>query len=224
MSLGISEMILNKTCELHWDLSLYLVENGKQIIRDSQVRIVFQLVVSIIDQKDMMCPDSRDIVLSDTFLEKLTNKPWLHVTQVRDEILARMTISGVGRPLRNASDNYKHLVRRFFPSNPSRNEGAHALPTVHAVIPLNIWWVMEKNFSVLLLGYESTLPARYDYILSLVTAYITRKRNQLLNPRNLEIASIKHDPLYNIFGVSFFHRSQLRGIVRDHVTPVLMND
>ena len=103
MSLGISEMILNKTCELHWDLSLYLVENGKQIIRDSQVRIVFQLVVSIIDQKDMMCPDSRDIVLSDTFLEKLTNKPWLHVTQVRDEILARMTISGEGRPLRNPS-------------------------------------------------------------------------------------------------------------------------
>ena len=138
MSLGISEMILNKTCELHWDLSLYLVENGKQIIRDSQVRIVFQLVVSIIDQKDMMCPDSRDIVLSDTFLEKLTNKPWLHVTQVRDEILARMTISGVGRPLRNASDNYKHLVRRFFPSNPSRNEEAHALPTVHAVIPLHL--------------------------------------------------------------------------------------
>ena len=224
MSLDISEVILNKTCVLHWDLSLYLVECGKQIIRDSQVRIVFQLLVNIIDEKDMLCPDSRDIVLSDTFLEKLTNKPYLHVTQVRDEILARMTISGEGRPLRNPSDNFKLLMHRFFPSTPSRDDAGHSLPTVHAVIPQNIWWVMDRNLSVLLLGYESTLPVRYDYILSLVTTYITRKRHQLINPRNMEIASIRNDPLYNIFGVSFFHRSQLRGIVRDHVTPVLMND
>ena len=83
---------------------------------------------------------------------------------------------------------------------------------------------MDRNLSVLLLGYESTLPVMYNHILTLVTTYITGKRHQLISPRNMEIASIRNDPLYAIFGVSFFHRSQLRGIVRDHVTPVLMND
>lgn len=223
MSAGLGEMIMNRNCELHWRLTMFLVDCGKNIIRRSQVRIIFQLFLSIIEERQLACPDSQDIFLCDKQLQQLVEMPHIHLSQLRDKIMSMLTLSNTGRAVSNPTDTYKIMIHRIFPQQLSpRDDTRQPLPPVQPVIPQRILWTMEENLSTLLIGFISAQPVEFRYILNLVMLYISDNRHRLTHPLNLEIACIRDDPLFNIFGVSYFHRSQLRGILRDHVTPIVV--
>ena len=197
-------------------LETHHVDCGKNIIRRSQVRIIFQLFLSIIEERNLACPDSQDIIICDKQLEQLVGMPHLHLTQLREKIMSMLTLTDMGRSVLNPTDTYKSIINRIFPQQ------LRLIRPVLPVSPQRVKWIMEENLSILLIGFASPQPLEFDYILSLVTGYISANRNRLLHPQNLEIACIRNDPLFNIFGTSFFHKSQLRGLVRDHVSPTVV--
>ena len=107
---------------------------------------------------------------------------------------------------------FKHPQKLKYQQHPS-----DTLP----MAPQRIRWKMESSLSIILIGFASPQALEFDYILSLVTGYIATHRNRLLHPLNLEIACIRLDRLFDIFNVSYIHKTQLRGLVRDHVSPVV---
>ena len=82
---------------------------------------------------------------------------------------------------------------------------------------------MDADLSLFLIGFVSPQPIEFNFILTLVTQYISNNRERLLHPKNTEIACIRHDGLYNIFHCSYIHKSQVKGILRDHISPVVVD-
>jgi hypothetical protein len=220
MSAGLSDSVMDKNCELHWRLTMFFLDTGRNIIRRSQVRIIFQILFSIIEERQLASLDSADIFLCDKDFKQLLHMPHIHMSQFRVKIMAMLKLTNSGRRVSNATDYYKNMVRRIFPQQqPTRNNQRHPVPPVQ-LSPQRILWTMEAPLSSLLIGFVSLQPVEFRYILNLVMLYIAEHRNRLCHPLNLEIACIRDDELFQIFGVSFIHCSQLRGIVRDHVTPI----
>ena len=225
MSLGLGEWIMSKDCVLDWKLSMFLVDCGKNIIRQSQVRIVFQLFLSIVEERSLAAPDSQDIIVCDILMEKLTGMPHCHLRQLRDCVMSLLTISETGRKVQNPTDDYKVMIHRIFPQFPSgTNTGSTAPPvqTVHQG-PSQVKWIMNADLSLFLIGFVSTQPVEFNFILTLITSYISNNRDRLLHPKNMEIACIRLDGLYNIFRVSYIHKCQIKGILREHISPVAVD-
>ena len=224
MAVGLHPSIMEMNCQLHWRLTMFFIDCDKGIIRSSQVRIIFQLFLSILEEKQMACEDSKDIYICSKELQQLTNMPHIHLIQLRDSILSMLVLSHSGRPINNPTENYKILLRRLFPQHQTSNEqqGRGQLP-IQAVSPQRILWTMDSQLSILLIGYASDQPVEFRFILNLMLLYISDNRATLCHPLNMEIACIRQSPLYQIFGISYIHRSQIRGILRDHVTPVTMD-
>ena len=204
---------MEKDCILDWKLTLFLVDCGKNIIRESQVRIIFQLFLSIVEDRGLACQDSQDIIICDSIMEKFVNMPHCHILQLRDCVLALLSIKETGHRVRNPTDDYKGMVRRIFPVFP-------AAPITASPAPSQVRWVMDENLSLFLVGFISTQPVEFNFILTLITSYISNNRDRLLHPKNMEIAMVRMDGLYNIFGCSYIHKSQMRGLLRDHISPV----
>ena len=219
--MGNPEDIMSRYCDLDWKLSTFFVDCGKGLMRSSQVRIIFQLLFSIIEERGLMVLDSTDIILSDMPMRTLTGMPHLHLHQLRACILSLLKISDEGRRSQNQTDSFKVMVGRLFPRHPLTREVDGATP-IQEVHPLesDVKWVMQEDLSLLLLGFVSTVPVEFNAIVTLLNKYISTHRARLLHPMNLSVACIRLDSLYDIFRVSFVHHSQLRGYLRDHVNPV----
>ena len=214
MSLGVGEWLMEKDCILDWKLTLFLVDCGKNIIRESQVRIIFQLFLSIVEDRGLAVQDSQDIIVCDSLMEKLVGMPHCHLLQLRDCVLSLLSIKETGHRVMNPTDDYKGMIHRIFPVFPAASNTAPPVPTSQ------VRWVMDENLSLFLVGFVSTQPVEYNFILTLITSYISNNRDRLLHPKNMEIAMIRMDGLYNIFGCSYIHKSQMRGLLRDHISPV----
>ena len=224
MSLGLAEVIMSKNCDLDWKMSMFLADCNRGIIRKSQVRIIFQLILSIIEERGLNALDSTDIILSDMPMRTLTGMPHLHLHQLRECVMSLLTISDQGRRVLNPTDNYKVMLHRIFPQYLPTRDPENA-PPIQTVNPMQsvVKWTMQEDLSVLLIGFVSTEPVEFNAILTLLTNYISTNRSRLLHPLNLSVACIRLDALYNIFRVSYVHNSQLRGYLRDHVNPVAMD-
>ena len=133
--------------------------------------------------------------------------------------MSMLTISGEGRQIHNPTDDYKGMIHRVFPRLPYHTNTERAATPVVTI--QQVRWVMDPNLSIFLLGFESRQPVAFDFILTLVTQYISNNRDRLLHPLNLEIACIRQDGLFNIFGCSYIHKSQIKGVLRDHISPVV---
>ena len=216
--------MLSKYCDLNWKLSMFFVETGKGIIRRTQLRLIFQLIFTIIEERALTALDSTDIIISDLPMKKLTGMPHLHLHQMRQCVLNLITISDEGRCISNPTDSFKVMIRRIFPQQLPTSEGENAAP-IQAVSPMQneVKWTMTASLSIILIGFVSTEPVEFNAILNFLNNYISRNRSRLLHPQNLAVACIRLDPLYTIFNVSYVHYSQLRGYLRDHVNPVAMN-
>ena len=172
----------------------------------------------------MASQDSQDIYICNKDLQQLVGMPHIHLWQLRDKILGMLTFSNSGRPVNNPSDSHKIMSRRLFPQQPSSSgEQRHTQLPVQAVSPQRILWTMNRDLSSLLIGFVSDQPVEFRYILNLLMLYISDNRHRLCHPLNMEIACIRNDALYQIFGISYIHRSQLRGILRDHVNPIAVD-
>ena len=219
--MGNPEDIMSRYCDLDWKLSTFFVDCGKGLMRSSQVRIIFQLVFSIIEERGLAALDSTDIIVSDLPMRRLTGMPHLHLHQLRGCILSLLTISDEGRRSQNQTDSFKVMVGRLFPRHPVTRE-VEGAPPIQEVHPLEseVKWIMQEDLSLLLLGFVSTVPVEFNAIVTLLNKYISTHRARLLHPMNLSVACIRLDSLYDIFRVSYVHHSQLRGYLRDHVNPV----
>ena len=228
MSLGIGEDIMARECILDWKLTMFLVQCGKNIVNTkTHVRIVFNLMMTIVEERNLACPDSPDILISDILLEKFIDMPYCHLTQLRDCVMKNLTYTAYYRRVQNPTDDYKVMTARLYPPPPNDANSVDTTPSIQVAqqgpyvsIP-QILWVMSPELSLFLIGYVSSQPVAYDFILSLVTQFISNNRQTLLHPKNMDVAHIRHSGLYNIFHCSYLHRSQVRGILRDHVSPVV---
>jgi len=221
MALEFAEALMNKTCDLSGKMTTFLSDCGRGVIKKSQVRLIFQLVFGIIEERGLTALDSTDIILCDYPMRRLTNMPHLHIHQLREFIMSQLTISTEGRRVADATDSFKMMMTRIFPPQPPATDAEHG-PPIQEVAPLQseIRWTMHQNLSTLLIGYVSDVPVEFNEIVTLLNRYISRNRSRLLHPMNLSVACIRLDPLYTIFRVSYIHHSQVRGYLRDHVNPV----
>ena len=228
MSLGIGEDIMARECLLDWKLTVFFMQCGKNRIRQTHVRIVFNLVLDIVEERNLASPDSQDILICDILMETFLDMPHCHLTQLRDCIMEYLTFTdSPSRRVQNPTDDYKVMSNRLYPPpSPGINTGGTAPPGQVAqhgpyVRLPQMLWVMDPDLSIFLIGFVSSQPVAYDFILTLVTQYISNNRQRLLHQKNRDIAYIRHDGLYHIFHCSYIHRSQVRGILRDHVSPVV---
>ena len=184
MSLGLAEVIMSKNCELNWKISMFLVDCGKSVIRRSQVRIIFQLILTIIEEKGLNALDSQDIILSDTPMEKLTGMPHLHLHQLRDCVMSLLTISDSGRRVLNPTDRYKVMIHRIFPQYLPTRDAEGDAPPIQTVNPLQteVKWTMQEDLSILLIGFVSTEPVEFNSILTLLTNYISQTDQDSCTP------------------------------------------
>ena len=221
MALEYAEILMSKNCDLGYKMTTFLSECGRGEIKKSQVRLIFQFVFGIIEERGLTALDSTDIILCDWPMRRLTGMPHLHVHQLRECILGQLTISDEGRREADPTDSFKLMMTRVFPPQPPVRDAENE-PPIQEVAPLQseIKWIMQEELSILLIGYVSDVPMEFNEILTLLNKYISRNRSRLLHPLNLAVACIRLDPLYTIFKVSFIHHSQLRGYLRDHVDPV----
>ena len=195
---------------------MFFLDTGRSIIKRSQVRIVFQHLFTIIEERQLASQDSADIFICDTDFKQLLHMPHIHLSQFRVKIMAMLRLNKTGRRVTNATDTYKNMVGRIFPpQQPIGNDLRRAY-----ISPQRILWTMAAPLNSLMVGFVSTQPVEFRFILQLVMLYIAENRSRLCHPLNSEIACIREDELFPIFQVSFIHCSQLRGLVRDHVNPV----
>ena len=229
MSLGIGEDIMARECILDWKLTMFLVQCGKNIVNTkTHVRIVFNLMMTIVEERNLACPDSPDILISDILLEKFIDMPYCHLTQLRDCVMKNLTFTdSPSRRVQNPTDDYKVMTPRLYPPPLHGANSVGTTPPIQVAqqgpyvsLP-QILWVMNPDLSLFLIGFVSSQPVAYDFILTMVTQYISNNRHTLLNPKNMDVAHIRNDGLYAIFRCSYIHRSQVRGILRDHVSPVV---
>ena len=220
MTLEFAEALMSKDCDLSIRMTTFLSDCGRGVVKRSQVRLIFQFVFGIIEERGLTALDSTDIILCDWPMRRLTNMPHVHIHQLRECIMGQLTISTEGRRVANPTDSFKIMMTRIFPPQPPARDAEHG-PPVQEVAPLQeIKWTMQPNLSTLLIGYVSDVPMEFNDIVTLLNRYISRNRARLLHPMNLAVACIRLDPLYTIFRVSFVHHSQVRGYLRDHVDPV----
>lgn len=195
---------------------MFFLDTGRGIIKRSQVRIVFQHLFTIIEERQLASLDSADIFICDMDFKQLLHMPHIHISQFRVKIMEMLRLNKTGRRVTNATDNYKTMVGRIFPQQQT-NRDSHR----HVQLsPQRILWTMEAPLSSLMMGFVSTQPVEFRFILNLVILYIADRKSRLCHPLNPEIACIREDELFPIFQVSFIHCSQLRGLVRDHVSPI----
>ena len=189
---------------------MFFVECGKNIIRQTHVRIVFNLFLSIIEERNLASPDSQDIIICDILMEKLVNMPHCHLKQLRDCIMSYLIFTdSPSRRVQNPTDDYKVMIHRLYPPFlPGANTEGTAPPgQVAHQGPSQVLWVMNPDLSLFLIGFVSPQPIAFNFVLTLVTQYISNNRQRLLHPKNMDIAYIRHDDLYNIFHCSYIHLS-----------------
>ena len=224
MSMNVGERVMARNCELHWPLSMFFVQCGKPIIRSTQVRVVFQLMMTVLEERGLASADSEDIFICDEPLDRLTDMPYLHIHQLRTKVMAMLTISSMGRQPFNTTDQYKTLLGKLFPSQATqRISSQNSLPLIQVVPPQRVLWTMSSRLSTVLLGYASTQPVQYGHIVSLAMLYVSNHRTRLTDPRNPEIACLQNDELFNVLQISYIHISQMRGVLRDHVDPIIVD-
>ena len=90
------EMTMSRNCELSWELSMFLVNCGKNLLRTSQVRVVFQLMLAIIAERNLASPDSTDIIICDDLMRGLVVMPHLHLIQLRQIVMSQLTLTDMG--------------------------------------------------------------------------------------------------------------------------------
>ena len=117
--MGNPEDIMSRYCDLDWKLSTFFVDCGKGLMRSSQVRIIFQLLFSIIEERGLTALDSTDIIVSDLPMRNLTGMPHLHLHQLRGCILSLLTISDEGRRSQNQQTASKSWWVAFSPGTQS---------------------------------------------------------------------------------------------------------
>ena len=207
---------------------MFFMQCGKNRIRQTHVRIIFNLVLDIVEERNLASPDSQDIIVCDILMETFLDMPHCHLTQLRDCIMEYLTFTdSPSRRVQNPTDDYKVMSTRLYPPPcPGINTGSMPPPAQVAqngpyVRLPQMLWIMDPDLSIFLIGFTSSQPVAYDFILTLVTQYVYNNRQRLVHVKNREIAYIRHDGLFHIFHCSYIHRSQLRGILRDHVSPVV---
>ena len=228
MSLGLGEDILARECRLGWKLTVFLMQCGKNRIRQTHVRILFNIVLDIVEERNLASADSEDIIVCDILMQTFLDMPHCHLTQLRDCMMEYLTFTdSPSRPVQNPTDDYKVMSNRLYPTpSPGINTGSMPPPAQVAqtgpyVRLPQMLWIMDPDLSIFLIGFTSSQPVAYDFILTLVTQYVYNNRHRLIHVKNREIAYIRNDGLFHIFHCSYIHRSQLRGILRDHVSPVV---
>ena len=228
MSLGLEEDILARECRLDWKMTVLLMQCGKNRIRQTTVRILINIVLDIVEERNLASEDSEDIVVCDPLWESFLDMPHCHLTQLRDSIMGHLTFmespSGEGQ---NTTDDHKGMSTSLYPTpSPGISTGRMPPPAQVArcgpyVRLPQMLWVMDQDLSIHLIGFISNQPVAYDFILTLLHQHVYNNRHRLVHVKNREIAYIRNDGLFHIFHCSYIHKSQLRGILRDHVSPVV---
>ena len=208
--------LLDRNCELHWNLTVYLVAEGLPIMRFTQVRTIFQAFVKIIRDKELAVADNPEIIMTDSGLDKLTNMPYLHTSQLKDKIMGLLSLLGPGRKVIRPNVLFKTMVRNFFPEQPSEDV---RIPLA-IVVPRNIRWRMSEKLSKCIISFVTDQPLEMAYICSMMSIWIMDNRQQISSPRNINVLWIKESDLYGVFQVSCLHRSQLNKMLHDQLTPV----
>ena len=217
MSLSeVENELLNRNCELHWDLSIYLIAEGFPIMRVTQVRTIFQAFVKIIKDKELAVADNPEIIMTDSALDKLTNMPYLHNSQLKDKIMGKLNLLGAGRKVIQPNVLFKTMVRNFFPEQPSEDVRV----PLAIVVPRNIRWKMSEKLSKCIISFVTDQPLEMSYICSMMSIWIMDHRQQISSPRNINVLWIKESDLYEVFEVSCLHRSQLNKMLREQLKPV----
>ena len=148
----------------------------------------------------------------------------LHVTEIRELVLSHLqlvkesTIPPPDLPLSS-----------YTASATIRNSASSIGLPLHRIIPpddynLNTQFNLKEKFRACLETVPTFNKEQTNFTIpqvsDLLSNYITMKKNELFDPRNIKLALVRNDPLGEAFGVSAFHRTQVQALLRTQLIPI----
>ena len=196
----------------------------------------------IIREEELFDKNNPSCILCSAELEVALGLKSLHVTEVRDTVLAQLTRVPDSRLSTSFKTHLGHCRRAA--------SGISGLwsPNLHVVTPVarhpappshalgvagidsaiftdkNARFFLKPKFLKVLLSVPGSdhrqIVFTYEEITLLLSQYILLKRNQLFDPRNIKLAMVANDPLGEAFNVRAFHRCQVNNLLRTQLIPV----
>ena len=164
------------------------------------------------------------IILCSEELDQAIGMRALHVTEIRELVLSHLqlvkesTIPPPDLPLSS-----------YTASATIRNSASSiGLPLHRNVLPddynLNTQFNLKEKFRACLETVPTFNKEQTNFTIpqvsDLLSNYITMKKNELFDPRNIKLALVRNDPLGEAFGVSAFHRTQVQALLRTQLIPI----
>ena len=144
-------------------------------------------------------------------LEEELNIRALHVMQMRNMLIRQIRFITPEIRIRVGPIRWPQAVRDF-----------------QGLVPRGLsrrgLYFLSQEFRAVMNRAPSNIMNRIIYTFEqacqLLSNYVIYFRNQLFDPRNILVAIIAQDPLYDVFGVNSFHRCQAGGLVRAQLIPI----
>jgi len=208
-------------------LELYIVKKKnleKKIFTLAEVLTYLKDIIRGGRLFDMKNPS---IILCDNDLEEALNMKALHVTEIRDLVLAQLTKlhdePNVGK-FTNFS-NRSNPTQGSAPGSPAPQRLIqNASVTTQVYIDKKAEFTLQPKFLEVVRSLPNTDPKQtvfsYEEVTLLLSTYILAHKEKFFDSRNIKLAMVGGDPLGEAFGVEAFHRCQVNTLLKKQLIPL----
>lgn len=166
------------------------------------------------------------IIICDNDLEDALNMKALHVTEIRDLVLAQLTKlqdePNLGK-FTNFS-NRNNQTQGSAPGSPAPQRLIqNASTTTQVYINKKAEFTLKPKFLEVVRSLPNTDPKQivfsYEEVTLLLSTYILAHKEKFFDCRNIKLAMVAGDPLGEAFGVRAFHRCQVNNLLKNQLIP-----
>ena len=178
------------------------------------LREILTIIKTVIGEERLFDGRNPSIVLCSKELEQALNQRALHITEVRDLVF-------------NQIEEVKNTPLETYGSNGLVHLGRTICVATNIQTHPDAKFRLKPLFLTVIQSIEGVDQEQtiftYEEACHLLSKYILVKRDVLFDPRNVKLAIVKNDPLGVAFGVSAFHRCQVKTLLRSQLIPVHPN-
>ena len=178
------------------------------------LREILTIIKTVIGEERLFDGRNPSIVLCSKELEQALNQRALHITEVRDLVF-------------NQIEEVKNTPLETYGSNGLAHLGRTICVATNIQTHPDAKFRLKPLFLTVIQSIEGVDQEQtiftYEEACHLLSKYILVKRDVLFDPRNVKLAIVKNDPLGVAFGVSAFHRCQVKTLLRSQLIPVHPN-
>lgn len=183
------------------------------------VQTIHSILWEMIWQQGNFDPNNTSIILCDEKLEKALNVKSCHVDQLKDIIHTRLALPKEMRQHHSFVSEAPRTAHRRYVTRVSPYRAVVRNHNIHAGTKV----ILRPKFAELLNTVEGAhrnqMVFRWDETCDLVTKYIVKNEDRILDKRNPAILNLRDDKMGDVFGVLALHRNQIMGFTREQIIP-----